>query len=75
MALVEDDEPALLLVKFDKDETKLMLLDEKRVVPSLLSKNKEITSESNLWYLDNRASNHMTGFKMKFKNLDKRVTG
>lgn len=30
---------------------------------------------SNLWYLDNGASNHMTGQRSKFKDLDENVTG
>ena len=31
--------------------------------------------ESNLWYLDNGASNHMTGQLSKFSELDTKVTG
>lgn len=31
--------------------------------------------ETNLWYLDNGASNHMTGIRSKFKDLDESVTG
>lgn len=31
--------------------------------------------ESNLWYLDNGASNHMTGQFSKFNELDTKVTG
>ncbi|KAL8116443.1 hypothetical protein AgCh_022803 [Apium graveolens] len=30
--------------------------------------------ERNLWYLDNGASNHMTGLRSKFNELDERVT-
>lgn len=28
-----------------------------------------------MWYLDNGASNHMTGFRSKFKSLDESITG
>lgn len=31
--------------------------------------------ETNLWYLDNGASNHMTGQRSKFKELDEKITG
>lgn len=31
--------------------------------------------ESNVWYLDNGASNHMTGHRSKFRDLDEGVTG
>lgn len=30
---------------------------------------------SNVWYLDNCASNHMTGDRHKFKELDHAITG
>lgn len=58
---IEDDEPALLLAKHDKDDSKLMLLDETDVRPRLMSNDKVTKFDSNLWYLDNGASNHMTG--------------
>lgn len=31
--------------------------------------------DSNLWYLDNGASNHMTGQKSKFQVQDEKITG
>lgn len=68
-----DDEPALLLTKCDNKGQSALLLNEKDVVPKL---NKEvILGGSNVWYLDNGASNHMTGERSKFKEIDEKVTG
>lgn len=75
MAQVEDDEPALLLAKIEKGERGLMLLNESKVIPSLLLGGGEKYVESNVWYLDNGASNHMTGYKSKFTELDEEITG
>lgn len=58
---IQDDEPALLIA-------------ENEVTPKL-SVNGDETFESNVWYLDNGASNHMTGDRSKFKMLDAGVTG
>lgn len=45
---IEDDEPALLLAKFDKSKKEAMLLDERDVKPKLASDNKNDHMESNL---------------------------
>lgn len=37
MTQVEDEEPALLLAKLDKEEGDVMLLNEKQVMPALLT--------------------------------------
>lgn len=66
--MTQDDEPTLLIV-----ETRKLLLNED-VVPKL-SQESRANSESNLWYLDNGASNHMTGQRSKFKSLDEGVMG
>lgn len=51
-----------------------MLINERDVVPKL-NRNIDKKVESNVWYLDNGASNHMTGVRTKFKELDEKVTG
>ncbi|KAL8148078.1 hypothetical protein AgCh_005425 [Apium graveolens] len=69
----EDDEPALLLAKHDKGYGE-MVLNEKGVTPKIEIDEKKKAS-SNVWYLDNGASNHMTGDKEKFLELDEGVVG
>lgn len=66
---------AMLLTKFEKHGDRVMLFNEDKVVPKLSINEKVNQVESNLWYLDNGASNHMKGHKSKFMELDERVTG
>lgn len=47
----------------------MMLLNEKQVVPALLTDNTKGRVESNIWYLDNGVSNRMKGFKSKLSEL------
>ena len=70
MTKFEDDEPALLLAKCD--DSSVTRLSEKQVVPSQMTK---VQSDSNVWYLDNGASSHMTGFKSKFTELNEQISG
>lgn len=51
----------------------VVLLNEE-TKPKLNAQNT-VKSESNVWYLDNGASNHMTGQKLKFKNLNEGIQG
>lgn len=69
-----DDEPALLLTECKKDVNGALLINERAVVPKLAS-NKETVIDSNIWYLDNGASNHMIGQRDKFRKLNEGVTG
>ncbi|KAJ0532496.1 putative RNA-directed DNA polymerase [Helianthus annuus] len=46
------------------------LLNEEHINPTSYASENE-----NLWYLDNGASNHMTGVRSHFKELDETVTG
>lgn len=72
---IPDEEPALLMVECEKNDKVSMLINEEHVVPKLTQGDVIETTESNLWYLDNGASNHMTGQHSKFDQLDTKVTG
>lgn len=63
---MQEDEPALLLAECGR-ETHMVLLNEEGVVPKL--------NESQVWYLNNGANNHMIGRRGKFTELDEMVTG
>lgn len=50
----------------------VVYLNERNVTPSMLV---DRSTEDNMWYLDNGASNHMTGNLEFFSKLDNRITG
>ncbi len=51
-----------------------LVVHEERVWPRLMLAEKGAAA-GDLWYLDNGASNHMTGDRRKFRELDETVTG
>ena len=50
----------------------IVFLNEKNVVPERYETN---SGDDNIWYLDNGASNHMTGEQRYFSKLDTTITG
>lgn len=63
-----DEEPALLVAMNEEGAEDVILLSEG--ADSNLNMKEE-----NIWYLDNGASNHMTGCREKFESLDKTKKG
>ncbi|KAD4384336.1 hypothetical protein E3N88_24504 [Mikania micrantha] len=61
----QDDDQTLLMVTKD-----MVLLNEEKVFPNVYAKDK---SEAGTWYLDNGASNHMTGNREFFSELIERT--
>lgn len=66
---LNDDEPALVMVMCETNADEIIMLTENKD-----SKTKQ-ELEANTWYLDNGASNHMTGHQEKFENLDRTMKG
>ncbi|XP_074328328.1 uncharacterized protein LOC141666234 [Apium graveolens] len=75
IAQIPDDEPALLVAECEGKTETTMLINEEKMMPKLKETKGRNEAESNLWYLDNGASNHMTGQRSKFDVLDENVTG
>ncbi|XP_020259644.1 uncharacterized protein LOC109836177 [Asparagus officinalis] len=68
-----DEEPTLMMIVLEESSTAI-LLNEEKVVPNLLTAG-EAQVANDVWYLDNGASNHMTGHRDKFKELDENIKG
>ena len=50
----------------------VVYLNEENVTPS---KFETHTDKDNVWYLDNGASNHMSGNREYFASIDEKITG
>ena len=62
-------------LKYSEDfQVQKLYLNEARVVPELHLTDGGDPS-GNLWYLDNGASNHMSGDRQKFRDLNLAVNG
>ncbi|GKC23722.1 zinc finger, CCHC-type containing protein, partial [Tanacetum coccineum] len=66
--LVEEDlEPTLLMAILEDEEHEVSLYEN--------DVGYKETNMDSLWYLENGASNHMTGVREHFKDLDEKVSG
>nr|XP_043619964.1 uncharacterized protein LOC122591791 [Erigeron canadensis] len=68
----DDDEPTLMLAVAGEWDDEFVTLEEPKV---FLQQENEHEERRDLWYLDNGPSNHMTGRKDVFAELNENVTG
>ncbi|KAI3802277.1 hypothetical protein L1987_30407 [Smallanthus sonchifolius] len=66
--LTQEEEPTLLLSVCGEETPTMVLLNEEKVFPGQHEGRNERNRD--MWYLDNGASNHMTGTKELFVELD-----
>lgn len=63
-----------MLEKYVKEAHKMLREDRSEVIQMLVSRNGKKMKETDMWYLNNDVSNHMTGFKENFTKLEESVT-
>jgi hypothetical protein len=51
------------------------VIKEEKEATLLLVNNERMQDKENIWYLDNRASNHICGDKDKFMELNEAIRG
>ncbi|XP_047306189.1 uncharacterized protein LOC124909563 [Impatiens glandulifera] len=74
-ALPKDEDTNLeeLVQESSKEELEVVFLNEEKVMVNILANGDEY-NHTNVWYLDNEASNHMKGHREKFNELNKKIT-
>nr|GEV28458.1 protein kinase-like domain-containing protein [Tanacetum cinerariifolium] len=73
--LVEEDLKPTLLMAVLEDLEQMKEVEDQKVSLHEEDVGYKETSKESLWYLDNGASNHMTGVREHFKELDEKVSG
>ncbi|XP_074363328.1 uncharacterized protein LOC141704647 [Apium graveolens] len=69
MSFIIDEEPALLMNLCENIKPDVIGITEDKIIVNIKERDE------NVWYLDNGASNHMTGRREKFEKLDRTVKG
>ncbi|XP_076912690.1 uncharacterized protein LOC143571056 [Bidens hawaiensis] len=69
----QEKEPALYLTVLGEETLMMVILNENHLIPG--QDEIKIRGSKDTWYLDNGASNHMTGIKESFSELDEGVIG
>jgi hypothetical protein len=62
----------LLLATCNSKQDEVIFLNEDNITPR---KYEADSSNQDVWYLDNGASNHMTGVKSHFSELNEKING
>ncbi|XP_076941352.1 uncharacterized protein LOC143610876 [Bidens hawaiensis] len=70
--LVQEDGPALLMTVHSESKKEFVFLNEDKVIPQRYDQESK---EDHTWFLDNGASNHMTGNRAIFSKLNFNTVG